>query len=156
MRLPTRTRVHCAVHALFQQANVFGLVASFLARKALSLLISVFDEQSSERYSMEVRTTDVVRCQNSLACHLLFIYCQRRTESGAFTLSSGDIPLKCGRGDVGFLLGLLDLPHGQSRPVVGRSASPNVEKLLGLHLPPCLLAGRAPTPMPRHQLTSFF
>ena len=69
MRLPTSAGVHCAIHALSQQANA-SQIGSVLACEPLFRLVREFHEHSSHRCCVEVRTADVVHCKGSLAFRL--------------------------------------------------------------------------------------
>ena len=161
MRLPTRTRVHCAVHVLFQQAVGFGFGASPLTRKSFFLLVREFHEQSLQTHSMEVRTTEVVHCFCSLALRLFLTVSDDQTEQ-CTTLSSGGIPLKSSAAK-----GTSDsfMAFSISRTTIrdllfGRSASPlyvsiqRRETALAPTLSLLLRRTGYHTPMTKHQLTS--
>ena len=72
VRLPTSTRVHCATHALFQQAIV-PQIRSVLTCKPFFLLVRELHKYSKHWYSMGVRTADVVRRKSALAFRLCLI-----------------------------------------------------------------------------------
>ena len=160
MRLSTRARVHCAVQCtFFQQASVLGLATSSLS---LSLSLSLASRFLS---SSRISTNDL-RNGTPWKCARLMSYIARvrlpfassgLRETGrewcfhTFQRWHSAEEFSGGR-DVGFLRGLLDFSHDQSRSVVR-----SIRIALVCVDPSATTSFRktgSRTPMPRHQLTS--
>ena len=156
MRLPTSTGVDCATQALSQQANVFQIV-SFLTYEPFFLLIWEFHKHSSHKYSMEVRTADVV----SLAIRFFLTVRDEHREKALLShFPRGGIPLKSSAAEgtsdfsMAFLISLTingDLWFGH--PCRCRSKSKDTALA-----PSASMSFRrtgSQTPMPRHHWTSY-